>query len=157
MSRFVIHEIRVNFTLAVAFHHSALKVAVRAASGCRRALMAKSTKKHVVCQRFSWYVLSEHLVILRKWSLDGVLVRLQIKQGYFLPHQSGLPHLSGVPHLHVNRLSVVQNNGKEMYKKVFCTCKLLFVCFYFLLIRPTVAVVTYRSRCLHHFLMHPST
>ena len=30
---------------------------------------------------------------------------------------------------------VVQNNGKEMYKKVCCTCKIVF-----LLIRPIVAV-----------------
>ena len=93
--------------------------------------MAKNTKKHVVCQRFSWYVLSEHSVILRIRPLYGVVVRLHVKEAYFLPHQSGLLHLSGVPHLHVNRPSVLQNNGKEMYKKVFCTCKLLFVCFCF--------------------------
>ena len=32
---------------------------------------------------------------------------------------------------------VVQKNGKEMYKKVCCTCKVVF---FFLLIRPTELV-----------------
>ena len=35
--------------------------------------------------------------------------------------------------LEVFHVVVVQNNGKEMYKKVCCTCKVAF-----LLIRPTV-------------------
>ena len=38
---------------------------------------------------------------------------------------------------------VVQNNGEEMYKKVCCTCKVVF-----LLIR-SIVVVFYRSRCFH--------
>ena len=36
---------------------------------------------------------------------DGGVVRLHVKEGYFLPHLKGLAHVSGVPHLHVNKPS----------------------------------------------------
>ena len=46
-------------------------------------------------------------------------------------------------HVHTYHVVVVQNNGKGMYKKMCCTCK---VGFFFLLIRPIV--VFHRSPAL---------
>ena len=65
-------------------------------------------------------MLNDQSIILRTCTRDGGVVRLHVKESYFLPHLSGLPHLPGVPHFHVNRSSVCQKNN--------LSCASLFVC-----------------------------
>ena len=53
-------------------------------------------------------MLSDYSIILRKCKSapqDGGVVRLQVKEGYFLLHLGRLPHLPGVPHVYVNRFT----------------------------------------------------
>ena len=53
---------------------------------------------------FLVYVLSDHSIILRKYTPGWRGCKIACKGGlFFLPHLSSLPHLPGVPHLHVNR------------------------------------------------------